>query len=43
MTTLYLNIFFSLLTAFLISYLAIPKLIYFAEKLSLLDTAGDRA
>ena len=43
MTTLYLNIFFSLLTAFLISYLAIPKLIYFAEKLSLLDTAGHRA
>ena len=43
MTTLYLNIFFSLLTAFLISYLAIPKLIYFAKKLRLLDTAGDRA
>ena len=38
-----LNIFFSLLSSFLITYLAIPKLIYFAKKLSLLDTAGDRA
>jgi len=27
----------------LISYLAIPKLIYFAEKLRLLDDAGDRS
>ena len=38
-----LNIFFSFLTALLISYLAIPKLIYFAEKLRLLDDAGDRS
>ena len=38
-----LNIFFSLLSSFLITYLAIPKLIYFAKKLSLLDTAGDRS
>jgi len=38
-----LNILFSFLTALLISYLAIPKLIYFAEKLRLLDNAGDRA
>ena len=43
MTTLYLNIFFSLLTAFLITYLAIPKLIHFAHKLELLDNGGDRA
>jgi len=38
-----LNIIFSLSTAFLITYLAIPKLIYFAEKLRLLDNGGDRA
>ena len=38
-----LNILFSFLTALLISYLAIPKLIYFAEKLRLLDDAGDRS
>ena len=38
-----LNIFFSFLTALLISYLAMPKLIYFAEKLRLLDDAGDRS
>jgi len=38
-----LNIFFSFLTALLITFLAIPKLIHFAKKLSLLDTAGDRA
>ena len=38
-----LNIIFSLISAFLITYVAIPKLIYFAEKLSLFDTAGDRA
>ena len=43
MITPYLNIFFSFLTALLISYLAIPKLIYFAEKLRLLDDAGDRS
>ncbi|MFT5250231.1 MAG: UDP-GlcNAc:undecaprenyl-phosphate GlcNAc-1-phosphate transferase [bacterium] len=39
----YLNIIFSLITAFLITYLAIPKLIYFAKKLRLLDNGGDRA
>jgi UDP-GlcNAc:undecaprenyl-phosphate GlcNAc-1-phosphate transferase len=39
----YLNIIFSLITAFLITYLAIPKLIYFARKLKLLDNGGDRA
>ena len=38
-----LNIFFSLLTAFLIAFLAVPKLIYFAQKLRLLDDAGDRS
>ena len=43
MITPYSNIFFSFLTALLISYLAIPKLIYFAEKLRLLDDAGDRS
>ena len=39
----YLNIIFSLITAFLITYFAIPKLIYFAKKLKLLDNGGDRA
>ena len=43
MITPELYIFFSLLSAFLITFLAVPKLIHFAEKLSLLDTAGDRA
>jgi len=38
-----LNIIFSLITAFLITYLAIPKVIFFAEKLRLLDEAGVRA
>jgi UDP-GlcNAc:undecaprenyl-phosphate GlcNAc-1-phosphate transferase len=38
-----LNIISSLITAFLITYLAIPKLIYFAKKLRLLDNGGDRA
>ena len=38
-----LNMFFSLLTAFLITYVAIPKVIFFAEKLRLLDEAGIRA
>ena len=38
-----LNIFLSLVTAFLITYLAIPKVIFFAEKLRLLDEAGVRA
>ena len=39
----YLNIFYSFISAFLISYMAIPKLIHFAQKLKLLDTAGDRS
>jgi len=38
-----LNIIFSLITAFLITYVAIPKVIFFAEKLRLFDEAGDRA
>ena len=38
-----LNIIFALITAFLITYLAIPKVIFFAEKLRLLDEAGIRA
>ena len=39
----YLNILYSFLSALLISYIAIPKLIQFAQKLKLLDTAGDRS
>ena len=39
----YLNIFYSFLSALFISYIAIPKLIQFALKLKLLDTAGDRS
>ena len=39
----YLNIFYSFISALLICYIAIPKLIYFAQKLKLLDTAGDRS
>ena len=38
-----LNIFFSLVTAFGLTYVAIPKVIFFAEKLRLLDEAGIRA
>ena len=38
-----LNIIFSLITAFLITYVAIPKVIFFTEKLRLLDEAGIRA
>ena len=38
-----LNIIFSFITAFLITYVAIPKVIFFAEKLRLLDEAGIRA
>jgi UDP-GlcNAc:undecaprenyl-phosphate GlcNAc-1-phosphate transferase len=37
------NIFFSFLSALLISYIAIPKLIHFAQKLELFDNGGDRA
>ena len=39
----YLNILYSFLSALFISYIAIPKLIQFALKLKLLDTAGDRS
>jgi UDP-GlcNAc:undecaprenyl-phosphate GlcNAc-1-phosphate transferase len=38
-----LNIISSLITAFLVTILSIPKLIYFAKKLRLLDNGGDRA
>ena len=38
-----LNIISSLITAFLGTFFAIPKLIYFAQKLRLLDNGGDRA
>jgi UDP-GlcNAc:undecaprenyl-phosphate GlcNAc-1-phosphate transferase len=37
------DIIFSLITAFLITYVAIPKVIFFSEKLRLLDEAGIRA
>ena len=43
MISLDLNIIFSLITAFVITYVAIPKVIFFAEKLRLLDEAGIRA
>ena len=43
MTITYLNIIFSIVSTFLITYLAIPKLIYSAKKLKLLDNAGDRS
>lgn len=43
MITSYLNIFYSFFSALVISYMAIPKLIQFAQKLKLLDTAGDRS
>ena len=39
----YLNILYSFLSALFISYIAIPKLIQFAQKLKLLDAAGDRS
>ena len=38
-----INIFFSFLTAFLITFVAIPKVIFFAERLRLIDAAGERA
>jgi len=38
-----LDVIFSLITSFLITYVAIPKVIFFAEKLRLLDAAGDRS
>jgi len=37
------DIIFSLITSFLITYVAIPKVIFFSEKLRLLDEAGIRA
>ena len=43
MPTLDLNILFSFVTALLITYVAIPKVIFFSEKLRLLDSAGKRA
>ena len=43
MLTPYLNIFYSFIFALLICYIAIPKLIRFAQKLKLLDTAGERS
>ena len=43
MPTLDLDIFFSFFTALIISYLAIPKVIFFSEKLRLFDSAGKRA
>ena len=43
MINIELNIFFSLITSFLITFLAIPKLIALALKLKLLDNGGDRA
>lgn len=41
--TSYYNIFFSLITAFFIALLAIPRLIDFAKKLNVFDNGGDRA
>jgi UDP-N-acetylmuramyl pentapeptide phosphotransferase/UDP-N-acetylglucosamine-1-phosphate transferase len=38
-----LNIIFSCLSAFLITFVAIPKVIFFAERLRLIDLAGERA
>ena len=38
-----LNIIFSLITAFLITYFVIPKIIFFTKKLRLFDSAGIRA
>jgi UDP-GlcNAc:undecaprenyl-phosphate GlcNAc-1-phosphate transferase len=38
-----INIFFSFLTAFLITVVVIPKVIFFAERLRLIDAAGERA
>ena len=43
MLTPYLNILYSFISALLICYIAIPKLIHFAQKLKLLDNAGDRS
>ena len=43
MSTPDLNIFFSFVTALIITYVAIPKVIFFSEKLRLFDSAGKRA
>ena len=43
MITTDLDIIFSLITAFFISFLAIPRLIEFAQKLKIFDNGGDRA
>ena len=43
MLTTDLDIIFSLVTAFFISFLAIPRLIEFAHKLKVFDNGGDRA
>jgi len=37
------NIFFALVTSFLITYVAIPKVIFFAQQFRLTDVAGQRA
>ena len=37
------NIFFALVTSFLITYVAIPKVIFFAQQFRLTDVAGERA
>ena len=39
----YLNIFYSFIFAMMVCYIAIPKLVHFAQKLKLLDTAGVRS
>ena len=38
-----INIIFSFITAFLITFVVIPKVIFFAERLRLIDAAGERA
>ena len=43
MLTTDLDIIFSLITAFFVSFLAIPRLIEFAHKLKVFDNGGDRA
>ena len=43
MPILDLNIIFSFVTALIITYVAIPKVIFFSEKLRLFDSAGKRA
>ena len=43
MLTLELNIIFSCLSAFLITLVVIPKIIFFAERLRLIDLAGERS